>query len=128
MSHVVKVSEEDLGWLVPARSPVEAARGLLAHGPALALLTRGREGADVVSRDAQAHVPAPSVDVVDTIGAGDAFGGGFLAWWRARGLGRDQLADMDLAVEAARFAARVAAITCSRRGASPPRLVELRAA
>jgi fructokinase len=65
------------------------------------------------------------VQVVDTIGAGDAFGGGFLAWWRSRGLGRDELEDTGLVVEATRFAVRVAAITCSRAGASPPRLAEL---
>jgi fructokinase len=66
------------------------------------------------------------VDVIDAIGAGDAFGGGFLAWWRSRGLGRDALADDALVLEATRFAALVAAITCTRPGASPPRLDELR--
>jgi fructokinase len=62
---------------------------------------------------------------VDTIGAGDAFGGGFLAWWRSRGHGRDDLRDASLVAAGARFAASVAAITCSRAGASPPRLAEL---
>ncbi len=33
----------------------------------------------------------PNVTVVDTIGAGDAFGGGFLAWWTAHGLGQADL-------------------------------------
>ena len=49
-------------------------------------------------------VPAPRAKVVDTIGAGDAFGGGFLAWWRGAGLGRDELARLDPAVEATAFA------------------------
>ena len=45
-------------------------------------------------------VAAPPVDVVDTIGAGDAFSGGWLAWWAERGLGRDDLGDRDAVAEA----------------------------
>jgi fructokinase len=65
--------------------------------------------------------------VVDTIGAGDAFGGGFLAWWSLRGLGRDELADTDAVRAATRFACVVAARTCERPGAQPPRLAEVQA-
>jgi fructokinase len=120
-SDLVKVSEEDLDWLGGQ------ARDLLAEpGPAAVLVTRGADGATVVTAGAdEVNVPAPRVDVVDTIGAGDAFGGGFLAWWHARGHASTELADLDLVVEATRFAVRVAAITCSRPGASPPRLAEL---
>ena len=70
-------------------------------------------------------VPAREVEVVDTIGAGDAFGGGFLAWWRAQGLGRENLGDQDAVVEAATFGALVAARTVGRAGASPPYLDEV---
>ena len=124
-AHLLKVSEEDLAWLTPARPPLEAASALLDAGPTAVLLTRGSDPVAVVSPSGVSEVPAVRVDVVDTIGAGDAFGGGFLAWWRSRGLGRDALADHDLVVEGARFAARVAAITCTRPGASPPRLAEI---
>ncbi len=62
------------------------------------------------------------VDVVDTIGAGDAFSGGFLAWWSSHGLGRDDLVRDGLVIEAARFAAVVAARTVAQAGASPPAL------
>jgi fructokinase len=123
---VVKVSEEDLAWLEPDLSPVDAARTLLRHGALVALLTRGGDGATVVTAAGEEiAIPAPAVDVVDTIGAGDAFGGGFLAWWHSRDLGPDQLADAALVAEGVRFAVRVAAITCSRAGASPPRLDEV---
>jgi fructokinase len=124
-SHVVKVSEEDLAWLDGDRPPVEAVRGLLAHGPTLGLLTRGPNGALVVTRTAEVAVPAPRAKVVDTIGAGDAFGGGFLAWWSERGLTRDDLGTIDLVVEATKFACLVAARTCSRPGAEPPFRSEL---
>jgi fructokinase len=124
-AHAVKVSEDDLGWLEPGRSWLDAARTLLARGPAAVLVTRGAEGAAAVTAGAHTEVEAARVEVVDTIGAGDAFGGGFLAWWRARGLDRDALHDHELVVEATRFAALVAALTCAKPGASPPRLDEL---
>ena len=117
-THLLKLSEEDLAWLDPATP-------LLELGPSAVLLTRGHAGATVISPGRETAVDAPRVEVVDTIGAGDAFGGGFLAWWHARGLGRDDLADHELLVEATRFAAQVAAITCTRSGASPPHLAEV---
>jgi fructokinase len=65
------------------------------------------------------------VSVVDTIGAGDAFGGGFVAWWDQAGLGREDLADLDLVGEAIAAAVEVAALNCTRVGADPPRRVDL---
>jgi fructokinase len=124
-SHVVKVSQEDLDWLCPDVPHVEAVRNLLQRGPTLGLLTRGPNGALVVTRTAEVAVPAPRAKVVDTIGAGDAFGGGFLAWWHERALTREDLGTIDLAVEATAFACLVAARTCSRPGASPPYRSEL---
>jgi fructokinase len=123
--HVVKASDDDLAWLEPDRSAVEAARGLLAAGPAVVLLTRGGDGVTVVTRTGETDVPALAVEVVDTIGAGDAFGGGFLAWWRREGLGAGDLTRTDAVIEATRYAALVAGRTVERAGASPPRLSEL---
>jgi fructokinase len=128
-SHLAKVSEEDLAWLEPDTDPVDAARSLVRGGPKVALVTRGGAGAvAVTSAGDEVAIPAPAVEVVDTIGAGDAFGGAFLAWWRSRGLSRGDLHDPRLLADGTRFAVRVAAITCSRAGASPPRLDELREA
>jgi len=127
MSHVLKVSEEDIDWLAPGRRSVDAVRELLDAGPSVGLLTRGPSGALVITRTAEVAVPSPRTKVVDTIGAGDAFGGGFVAWWHARGLGRDDLGVIDTTVEATEFACLVAARTCAKPGASPPRLSELEA-
>jgi len=109
-TYVLKASDDDLAWLAPGTDPVEAARRL---GAPTTLLTRGADGATVVTAGAKIEIPAPQVDVVDTIGAGDAFAGAFLTR-------RDEGAEA-----AAAFAARVAAITCTRAGADPPRAAEL---
>jgi fructokinase len=122
---VVKVSEEDLAWLAPGVPAADAARALLGQGPAVVLLTRGGEGAVAITAEGAADVPAPPVQVVDTIGAGDAFSAGWLAWWSERGLDRDALSDAGAVTEATRFACLVAARTCERAGASPPRRSEL---
>jgi fructokinase len=122
---LLKVSEEDVEFLDPDRDPVKATRALLVDGPAVGVLTRGGDGAVVVTPDDEVVVTPPPAEVVDTIGAGDAFAGGFLSWWRERGLGAEPLRDLDTVVEAAAFACRVAARTCERAGASPPYRSEL---
>jgi fructokinase len=124
-AHVLKVSEEDIAYLEPDLPAVDGVRALIEHGPAVGLLTRGPSGAVVITRTAEVAVPAPRAKVVDTIGAGDAFGGGFVAWWSERGLGSDALANIDTVVEATHFACLVAARTLSRPGASPPYRHEL---
>ena len=122
---VVKVSDDDLAWISPGKPPEEAARALLDAGPAVVLLTRGAEGAVAITRAESAAVAAPAVDVVDTIGAGDAFSGGWLGYWSENGLGRADLERADAVLEATRFACLVAALTCARAGASPPRRAEV---
>ena len=89
-------------------------------GPAVVLLTHGSRGATVVSATADAVVPAPPASVVDTIGAGDAFGGGWLAAWIAGGLGRADLADFDALVrsDAVCRTGRRAHVRAGRRRAS----------
>jgi fructokinase len=123
-SDLVKVSEEDVAWLDPARPPLAAARALLERGPRAVLLTRGGDGATVLGAGEETAIAAVPADLVDTIGAGDAFGGGFLAWWISHGLGRAEVERHELVVEAARFAAIVAARTVAQAGASPPLLPE----
>ncbi|MDX6690816.1 MAG: fructokinase [Solirubrobacteraceae bacterium] len=119
---LVKVSAEDLEWLDPGRPAAQAARRLLDGGPAVVLLTCGAKGATVVMASGEVDIAPRPATVVDTIGAGDAFNGGFLAWWRSRDLGRAELGDAELVVEAARFASVVAGRTVEQAGASPPRL------
>jgi fructokinase len=117
---VVKVSDDDLAYLSPGEPPVTAARRLLAHGPDAVLLTAGGSSVTVLTADDERVVSVVPVDVVDTIGAGDAFAGGFMSWWDASGRKRTDLADIDGLVAAAAAANQVAGVVCTRRGADPP--------
>jgi fructokinase len=122
---VFKASEEDLAWLAPGVDAVTAARQLLVRPGAVALVTLGAAGACVVTAGEAIEVAAPAVDVIDTIGAGDAFMGAFLARWASLGLGRQGLAQLEEIIHATRFACGVAALTCARAGADPPYLRDL---
>ncbi|HTZ25568.1 MAG TPA: PfkB family carbohydrate kinase, partial [Streptosporangiaceae bacterium] len=128
---VVKVSVEDLDYLCPGVPAEVAATTLLGDRPALVLVTDGPRPARAFLSGAfggaggEVSVEVPRVEVVDTIGAGDAFGGGFLAWWSGAGLGRKELSSAEPVRAALRAAAEVSALTCTRSGAEPPLLSEL---
>ena len=124
---VAKVSADDLSYLAPERTPSEAARSLLADGARAVLLTDGRRPVTVLTDGFTFELPVPAVDVVDTVGSGDAFGGAFLAYWTERGWGRPELADPGALRDAVTFAIEVATLTCQRTGADPPRRAELAA-
>jgi len=124
---IVKASAEDLDYLYPGVSAEAAAKILQGDGAPLVLVTDGPRPARAFLSDTILAEDVPPVTVVDTIGAGDAFGGGFLAWWTAHGLGQADLVRGDLVKQALRAATAAAALTCTRPGADPPTLAELEA-
>jgi ribokinase len=85
--------------------PVTLARSIAAAGTVV--VTLGAEGAVVVEGDRAERVRAPQVEAVDTTGAGDAFCGALA----------EAMAGGATAVEAARWAVRVAAVSVTRPGA-----------
>ncbi|AWT42460.1 MULTISPECIES: carbohydrate kinase family protein [Streptomyces] len=120
---LLKLSEEDARWL--GGTPQE----WLAAGPAAVVITHGGDGLTAYTADGAVHaVPGERVDVVDTIGAGDTVNAALLHGLAAR----DALSPEALTALGAqgwtrllRFAARAAAVTCSRAGAEPPYAHEL---
>jgi fructokinase len=131
LSDVVKVSDEDLQWLYPDQSDELVARDWLRLGPALVVGTSGGLGVYAVCAGLELHRPAVSIDLVDTVGAGDSFTSGLLdALHRADLIGasrREAIATIDESTLASVVdaAALAAAITCSRPGANPPTRAEV---
>lgn len=132
LSDVVKVSDEDLEWLHPGVAPTEIAEEWSRLGPGLVVVTNGGDGAFAhTAGGVRLIVPAPRVEVADTVGAGDSFMSGLIdGLWSAGLLGahrRGALADVDAATLQRVLArcARIAAITVSRAGANPPSSTEL---
>ena len=129
-AHVVKASSEDVEWLYPALAVDEVAARWNGLGANLVVVTDGVEGATAYRQGGRAplHRPGNPVTVVDTIGAGDAFTSGLLTGFmrRCRHPLRwiERLSDGTLA-DVIDEAVLVAAITCERAGADPPRIGEL---
>ncbi|MGW2559496.1 PfkB family carbohydrate kinase [Streptomyces sp. NPDC001514] len=124
LAHVVKASDEDLALLWPGIGPEVSARRLAEEGR-LVVMTRGAQGSTAFTPAGRAvSVPAVPVAVVNTIGAGDAFMAGILAWLEAAGmLRRDAPAGIgeDRARDMLAAAAEVAAAVCARSdGCVPP--------
>lgn len=130
-AHLLKISEEDAALLYPDEGLASLARKWLAQGVSLVVVTRGGDGALAWTARTQATAPAEAVQLVDTVGAGDSFQAALLAWLaeqdRLQPDALGALQEQELR-DALRFAARAAAITCSRRGADLPRRAELRGA
>lgn len=122
---IVKFSDEDAQVLAPDVAPEDTAREFLKAGPALVVLTRGAQGALALTHEHEITVDAPDVEVVDTVGAGDAFSGALLADLRRQGATRAGLGDAATVRPAIEFAAAVSAIVCTRAGADPPHLSEV---
>lgn len=124
LADLIKVSDEDLSLLYPEQDPQRVIEGWLQHRCQLVFLTRGGEGATVFSRAHGAwSVPACSVKIADTVGAGDTFQAALITWLTehqldsvdgVQRLSREQIDAM------LKFAVQAAALTCSKTGPDLP--------
>jgi len=134
--NVLKFSDEDAAVLTPNLSLDEAAASFLKPegqaGPRAVVVTRGGAGASVYRHgNAPIHLSAPTITVVDTIGAGDTFAAGLSTSLLEQGVEHaPQLSDLPDAGwrRTLRFAVAAAALNCTRAGANPPSRAELDAA
>ena len=129
LADLVKISAEDLELLWPGKRPEAFAADTIAQGVGLVVVTDGGEAAHAFTASGlTARAVPPRVKVVDTVGAGDTFQAALIArLMRDPGgpkAGMDALdaKGLETLVD---YAARAAAITCSRRGADLPRASEL---
>jgi fructokinase len=130
-AQLVKLSDQDVAALHPGADPEDIARSLLeGDGTEIVLLTRGGDGAVAFVDDLVVRVPALEIDVVDTVGAGDAFMAATLtvlledSAFDSHGPGVPH--DGPRLERMLRAAVEVSGITCSRPGAAAPRRPELR--
>ena len=126
---LVKLSEEDLGHFNPGADPDRLAAAWLDGGARIVVLTRGAAGAVLWTSAERTEHPGFAVEVVDTVGAGDAFQAALLARLDETGrLTAQRHAPPLRDGEAGRllaFACDAAARSCTRRGADFPRRTEL---
>ena len=122
---IVRMSDVDFEFLYGGNDYGERAKSLIAAGTSLVVVTRGINGAQAWHKAAGlVKVEAPTISVMDTIGAGDSFQAALLFALRAIGrIKRGALAEMNAGEldRALSFASACAAVTCSRAGADPPR-------
>jgi fructokinase len=125
---LIKVSRADLAWLYPLDPIDRAAARWREMGPALVAVTLGEQGAQGFRPSGVIRVPGIPVRVADTVGAGDAFTAGLLAWLvhhdRLTRGEVERLPEAEL-TRALHYANRVAALTVTRPGADPPRRREV---
>jgi fructokinase len=129
LASFVKASDEDLHWLYPERDPEATIAAWAELGPSFCVMTRGEQGAIAYLGGERLVAPAPKVEVVDTVGAGDSFMSALIGAMDADGAlgaGGRKPTSAALAKWLA-FAAAASAITCSRRGSDPPTRAEVMA-
>lgn len=125
-SDVVKASDEDMRWIDPNRSPEQIAQTWLDLGPSIVAVTMGDRGAFALCAAGMVRVPALQVEVVDTVGAGDAFMSGLIdALWSLGLLGAQRRRDLAAITAEAltgvvQTAALSSALTVARAGADLP--------
>ncbi|GGE48556.1 fructokinase [Agaricicola taiwanensis] len=126
---ILRLSDVDFSYLYGDADVATFAAGALADGVSLMVLTEGEKGARAWTRTGMISVEALRVDVADTIGAGDTFQGALMvALLEGQHLkDREALSAMapDDVERCLLFAAKCAAVTCSRAGANPPWRYEL---
>lgn len=124
LAHVVKASDEDLSWISPDQDVIETAKNFIENGTTLVVITLGKNGAVAINSNFEViQIPAPAVEVKDTIGAGDTFAAALIAQLLEKQI-VDEKALSALAVSDLRDilsnCAMTSALTCSRQGANPP--------
>jgi len=121
---IVKLSRADMHWLYPDNEPEILLKQWVKQGLSLGILTLGREGSlGYTATGEKAFATAPEIQIKDTVGAGDSFLAAVLSYLEKR----QYLAERDSLraisghelTSCLEYAAKAAAINCSRVGVDP---------
>ncbi|WP_296252178.1 carbohydrate kinase family protein [Pseudomonas sp. UBA4194] len=119
MADTIKLSDEDLRQIYPGLTEAQALNELRAMNPAAEVLfTRGEHGMVLHTQDRQYEQAAIAIEVVDTVGAGDASMAGWLA---------SHMLGLEDPQQRLRFSAACASASCQHAGAHAPDLAEVQA-
>ena len=122
---LVRVSDEDLGYLLPGLSTAEAELKMRKACRGSLIITRGSHGSTWFSKGFSVDTPCFNAGkIVDTIGCGDTFDGAVIAWLSRNGLinGIASLTRQDVR-KMMDYASKAAGLNCLSEGCNPPRRV-----
>jgi fructokinase len=122
LADILRLSNEDFTSIFPNSSFDSVSNQWHEMGTSLIILTRGPNSTVVSFNGVKFEVPTPSVQVVDTIGAGDAFNAGLLHWLHTTNNTGGRIGHLSAqdVYEAVTFAAHIAALSCAAPGANSP--------
>ncbi|WP_124054201.1 carbohydrate kinase family protein [Arcanobacterium ihumii] len=130
---VFKASKEDLEFLYEDFDLDVAVDKVLDAGVSLVVITDGSAGLHLYTKNHQVTIPAISVEVVDTVGAGDSLMSALIdGLGRLSVIGREEVdairgLSKTMLTTLGYYAATAASITVTRRGANPPNRAEISA-
>lgn len=131
ISTIIKASDADIEWLYPDRDFEEVAKEWMGGLSKLVVITKGAEGATIFRGQDRVDVPGLTIDLEDTVGAGDTFMANLLVELASlEGLGEQPLKrierlDIEDIEKAVKIAVVASAIACEREGCQPPTLREI---
>ena len=119
LSHVLKISDEELEFITGCSTIEEALPKLLAGNTRMVIYTKGSQGAECYTAHGKAFAASQKVKAVDTTGAGDGFIGSFLYRLAAAGVTAESLAEVtpEQMESHLKFANKFCGISVTKRGA-----------
>ncbi len=118
LADLIKISDEETALLTGENDCEKAADTLIKNGATVAVVTLGKDGAYVKTKEGGKHIAGFRANAVDATGAGDAFWGGFLYELSKSDKKPNELT-LDEAADFARFANAVASLCVEKHGAIP---------
>ena len=125
-ANIIKLSNEDLNYLSSYKNKKKIIlKWINKYSLSAVILTKGKEGATLYTKNYFINEKAKKTKVIDTVGAGDVFSAGLISYMEKKKLLNlkkiNKITKKDW-LKAMRFANMIASISCSRFGCNPPKI------